>query len=196
MDPKDTAVYAKLDDDPTVCTLRAGPVRALVKRLTDPLVYRDRTVLAVPVTSVKRISLTRADGKQEIALGEAGDWMPSVPATNTVNRKVVEDILFHAANMRALRIESHNPDSLAAYGLERPAFVLTLGLAGEQGIQKSLMLGFRAKTDGIYAMVQGQDVVFVLSNELVDELMRDISSPPGRVRIEPGDKSPVKPPAR
>ena len=180
MNPKDTAVYAKLDDDETVCTLRAEPVHALVAHLTDPLVYRDRTVLAVPVTSVKRITLNRAGVTQEIAQGETGDWVSSVPATNVVNRQVVEDILFHVANMRALRIESHNPDSLAAYGLDSPTSVLTLGLVGEQGIQKSLMLGFRAKTDGIYAMVQGQDVVFVLSNEMVDELMRDISVPPGK----------------
>ena len=196
MNPKDTAVYAKLDDDETVCTLRAGPVRGLVARLTDPLVYRDRTMLAVPVTSVKRISLTKGGEKQEIVLGEAGDWVPFVPATNTVDRKVVADVLFHFANMRALRIESHNPDSLAVYGLDRPTSVLTLGLAGEQGIQKSLMLGSRAKPDGVHAMVQGQDVVFVLSNEVVAELMRDISRPSGRIKIEPGDRRLLKPPAR
>ena len=178
MNPRDTAVYAKLDDDEAVCTLRAEPVQRLVARLIDPLVYRDRTVLAVPVTSVKRITLVKAGTKQEIARGEAGDWVATVPATSVVNKQAVEDILFHAANMRALRIESRNPDSVAVYGLDRPASVLTLGLAGEQGIQKSLIIRFRAKTDGVYAMVQGRDVVFVLSNEMVDELTRDVSAPP------------------
>ena len=68
MDPKDTAVYLKLEGDETVYTLRAGPVQSLVRRLTDPLAYRDRTVLAVPVASVKRMSMSKAGIKQEIFL--------------------------------------------------------------------------------------------------------------------------------
>ena len=57
---------------------------------------------------------------------------------------------------------------------DRPALTLTLGLTGERGIQKSIAMGFRAETDGIFAMVQGQDVVFVLDRKLVEMLTRDL----------------------
>ena len=41
----------------------------------------------------------------------------------------------------------------------------------------TLLLGFRAGTDGLYAMVQGEDVVFVLPNALAGELTRDLLVP-------------------
>jgi hypothetical protein len=55
--------------------------------------------------------------------------------------------------------------------------VLTVGVSAGQGIRKSLLMGYRAKTDGIYAMVQGQDVIFVLEKGLVARLTADLVVP-------------------
>lgn len=168
-------VFAKFEDKSLVFELSTAMISNLGPNPTDPLVYRDRTMLALPPASIKRISLLKDGKEQAIARNESGEWIPVVSATNQVNQEVVENILFTVSNMRALRIESHNQENLAAFGLDRSEVTLTFGLSGEKGIQKSLILGFRSKTDGIYAMVQGQDVVFVLEKALVDRLTRDLT---------------------
>ena len=65
-----------------------------------------------------------------------------------------------------------NPDDLSKYGLDKPVEVLTIGLSGGEGIRKSLMIGGEAASGGRYAVVQGQDVVFVLSEGIVGKLTR------------------------
>jgi hypothetical protein len=94
-----------------------------------------------------------------------------------VNKDVVDDVLLLTANLRALRIESDNPKTLVACGLDKPGRILSLGLTGETGIQKSILMGFRAKTDGVYAMIQGEDVVFVLENGVMERLTRALTRP-------------------
>jgi hypothetical protein len=89
------------------------------------------------------------------------------------------NLLFHVANLRALRIASHNPEGLERYGLDQNAVVLTLGLSGEEGIQKNLRMGFRAGTEGVYAMIQGQDVVFVMD----DGIFRNLTMPLVQMKI-------------
>ncbi|MBA4388560.1 MAG: hypothetical protein C0404_11300, partial [Verrucomicrobia bacterium] len=107
-----------------------------------------------------------------------GEWMSVAPATNTVDMEAIDGILFLASNMRALRIETDNPKNLAAYGLDRSGTVLTLGLSGAEGIQKTLITGFKSRTDGVFATVQGQDIVFVLDNAILAQATRDLNRPP------------------
>ena len=98
-------------------------------------------------------------------------------STNAAASEVIADILFFAANLRAVRVEALNPASLEPYGLDGGGTVLTLGLMGETGIQKSIVLGRPAPPDGVYAMVKGQDVVFVLSSAVADMLKRRLVLP-------------------
>ena len=164
----------RFEHGPSVLRVPGKTLAALAERATDALVYRDRTVLAVPRESVRRISLYRNDAEQTVVRDDEGAWRAQRAGDLVSDIEVIEDILLLAANLRAVRIESHNPRNLEMYGIDRPGMMLTLGLTGEEGIQKSIMMGFKAKTDGIYAMVQGQDVVFVLANPVVDRLTRDL----------------------
>ena len=50
---------------------------------------------------------------------------------------------------------------------------LTFGLRGEIGIQKSILIGAPSGTNGVYSMIQGQDMVFVLPKTTVDILTND-----------------------
>jgi hypothetical protein len=135
-------------------------------------------MLALYPASVKRISLLKNDKEQTVARNDAGMWASPDGVAGKVDDEAISDILFTLAHLRAIRIERHNPQNLSAFGLDAPAVVLTLGLTGSEAIQKSLIMGFRSKTDGIYAMVQGQDVVFVLDNRVVDRITGDLLKPP------------------
>jgi len=170
-------VYARLSNDETVFTIKAKAVLGLGQCLTDPLIYRDRTMLSVPPENILRITLTRPETEQTVGRSEDGAWTAVPPGTNQVDLATLDQLLFHVAHLRALRIDCQNPRNLAAFGLDRTGTTLTLGLSGEEGIQKSILMGFRAGTDGIYATVLGQDVVFVLPNTVVGDLTRDLVKP-------------------
>ena len=53
---------------------------------------------------------------------------------------------------------------------------IEFGLVGEAGIGKAIRLG-NAADGGYYAMVRGQDLVFVLSREQVEALLMPLSRP-------------------
>ena len=51
---------------------------------------------------------------------------------------------------------------------------MTFGLTGASGIQKTVLLGGPCGTNGVYSMIQGQDVVFVLKQEMAQALSRPL----------------------
>jgi len=149
----------------------------LCEHFADPLVYRNLTMLAVPSENITRISLLKNGREQTIFRNASGTW--AVPASNAdrVNQKTVQDMLFFVGNMRAQRVECHNPKKLTDYGLDHPGTIATFGLRGKEGIQKSVIIGAPFGTDGFYAMIQGQDVVFILDKVIVERLTGNLTDP-------------------
>ncbi len=164
--------------DSSVFEVAAGDVRSFVplEEPCNPLQYRDRTMLALPIDTVRRVTLTRKGRTQTAQRGETGEWEAASP-TNSVDREGLGNLLYFASNLRAVRVEALNPRTLVPYGLDAPEVSLTFGLTGEAGIRKTLLFGHRARTTGIFAMVQGQDVVFVLDRSLVEVATRDLIRP-------------------
>lgn len=130
--------------------------------LARPFFYHSRTVLSVPSEAVRRITLLRGAEEQSVVRSDTLSWMATAPAQGVADSNAVERILALVANLRAERVEPNSPRNLEAAGLEQPRAIMTLGLTGETGIQKSLRIGQPAPAGGVYAMVQGLDVLFVL----------------------------------
>ncbi len=166
------AVYARFASSPEIRRLPVSALQVLGIDPLDPLVFRDRTMLAVPMESVQRLVLEKAGTTQTVV--RAGDTWRALGVSNAVAQDVVSDALFFVSNLRALRAEVLNPTNLTVYGLEPGTVVLTLGLSGEAGIQKSIVLGAPVRTDSCYAMVKGHDVVFTLSSVVAELLGRDL----------------------
>lgn len=145
-----------------------------IKRLTDPLRYRERTVLSLASQDIRKIDLEVNSLKESICLGSNGVWISTSHTNHNVNMSVVSDILLVAANMRALEFEALNPKSLSGYGLEKPSISMTLGLCGDAGIQKTVMLGYKSGTDGIYGLIQGQDLLLILPRSIADIISRSL----------------------
>jgi hypothetical protein len=169
-----TTAYVMVENSKTVLALAASSLSALRFPLTDPLIYRDRTMLAIPRSSVWKITLQKAGREQAVLRGETGGWSAASQPEATADDAVVSDVLGLVEKLRALRIENQGVKNLVTYGLDRTGIALTFSLSGKEGIQKTLILGFRARTDGIYATVQGQDVVFVLANSVAERLAADL----------------------
>ncbi|MBN1556962.1 MAG: DUF4340 domain-containing protein [Lentisphaerae bacterium] len=157
-----TAVWARFENgDGPVYMLDANQVAASGIS-TDPLDFRDRSFLSVKPENVRGLTVWRPAGEQSVVRNEAGDWMPAEGATGRVDRASVEAVLLTVADLRALRSAGRLDDVKAACGLDAPSAALTLDLSGEAGIRKTVLFGSAAGPGEVYAVIQGQDVVFVL----------------------------------
>lgn len=191
---EDRGFYARFEDEPSLFRIGREPLKSMLNGLysslpshfgattndaagaiwIDPLLYCNRTMLELDRTSIVAISLFKEGLEQAVCKGDSGSWQPVPPLTGKIRTNVVEDILDAVSNLEAIEIRCQGGGNPASYGLEDPAARLTFGLADVNGIRKTLLIGFRAGSDGVYAMIQGQDVVFVLPVRVVGRLLRDL----------------------
>ncbi|NQU40196.1 MAG: DUF4340 domain-containing protein [Lentisphaerae bacterium] len=172
-------------DDPDMLLVQCAqrPGRFLVRRealaalsamTAMPLSFFDRSVLAVPPERVCRIRVQRGDVEQILECDAEGHWRALQPEGGLVDAAALSDVLFRVSNLRAERVEAQHPPGLTPYGLDAPQTSLTLGLTGGEAIQKIILVGATAGTSGRFAMVQGQDVIFVLDPATVESLLRGV----------------------
>jgi hypothetical protein len=171
--PGNDQVFVESTEAAGFAVIASRLIRTLPDNPADPLNYRNREVLAIVAEDIHRISLVRNGQTQTVSRVETDEWV-SASSSNSVDLAAIRDVLFSVSDLRAIRIEAMTPDSLVPFGLDRSATQLTLGLRGDQGIQKSLLFGFRSRTDGVFTTVQGLDVVFALSHDVTATLTRDL----------------------
>ena len=63
---------------------------------------------------------------------------------------------------------------MSAYGLDNSPAAVTVTLNGAEPPQATIAIGFRIRTEGLYAMRRGSPVVFVLDRAAADTLLADI----------------------
>lgn len=139
-----------------------------------PIAFFDRTVLAVPPDHVQRITVRRGAQEQVLERDPEGSWITTDGAQGDPDALVLSDMLFRVSHLRAARVADQHPKDLAPYGLDETDTSLTIGLTGSDAIQKTILLGAPVGESGRYAMIQGQDVVFVLGQAVADSLLRDV----------------------
>lgn len=171
-DEQPARAFARLAGGDSVFEVHAEDFSRLVPRLTDPLLYRDRTMLALAPESVQRVSITRDEEVLGIERASGKRWVAVRPPGAAVAQEVVDDLLLVVSNLRATNVEHYGAADLAPYGLEDSRRMVTLGLRGDEGIQKTLIFGHDASPQSVFAMIQGQDVVFTLDRSLHGLLMR------------------------
>ncbi len=169
--PGQEYVFAKFAGEPLIYRMSASSASTIS---LDPLNYRDYTVLALSQSALLKITLKKNGIEQAVELTGTGAWQPVAPAAGEVRRVVVTNILARVADLKALRFERSDIRDLAVYGLKEAHVALTFSLSGEGGIQKTLLFGDKSEDLGVYAMFQGQDLVFVLEKTLADALTEDL----------------------
>lgn len=153
-----------------LCEAPSLALQAVEPGLASPLAFFDRTVLALPPDHVRSLSVKRDGRTQAISRDESGTWSASAPPDAVPAAEAIAAALLHLANLRALQVAAHSVTGLEPYGLAGGGPSLTVGLAGDDAIRKTIMLGSAAPGGGVYAMIQGQDVVFVLPARLAARL--------------------------
>lgn len=165
-------IYAKFEDEDQIYQLS---VAAAVTLALDPIAYRDSVVLALAPSDVTKIMLRKKDVVQAVTREGTGPWVPVAPSVGPVNSASITTLLEKTATLRAVRFECSERNDLGIYGLKNPRGSLTFILSGQEGIQKTLILGEASEDLGVYAIVQGQEAVFILPKALADQLLQDIT---------------------
>jgi hypothetical protein len=161
--------FAKMEGKDEVFTIAVSDMDWLRRSQgVSPLQYRDRTMLAVKPAHVRRINISTPVGEYGVELSDKQRWVCSGQQKLQVETNSIVRLLTVVANVRAVSIEEHNPKSLDKYGLDAPAATVTVGLHGEDNIQKSIILGKPDAGRQYYAMVRGQDLVFQVSSDVAD----------------------------
>ncbi len=142
--------------------------------LGDPRPYMDRRMFEIEPSQVRRISLARSGREDTVTVGSDGVWLVDSPPDGKVIKGAIPELLSLAVSLRAERIESMNATKVLEYGIDESSPRITFGLTGTNGIQKTLLLGGACGTNGIYSMIQGQDMVFVLKKGLAQALSRPL----------------------
>lgn len=167
-------IHAQIEGAPAIMEIRPGLLGTATFSLTDPYGFRDRTVLAFQPEHVNHLALVRDGEKQVVARDGVGAWHVVSPESGAAIADAIDGTLALAANVQALRVEPFDLKRREDYGLPQPSATLTFGLAGEDAIRKSLVIGARVADEGWYAVLQGQNIVFVLPDAAARRLMTDI----------------------
>jgi hypothetical protein len=154
----------------------------------DPLLYRDRDVLNLPPESIVRIAVAQAEREEVVERDDTGVFHVRTPSNAVPDTEAITDILMVFNNLRAVNYVADNPADLSVFGLDAPRAVVSLGLRGEAGPGKALLLG-HAVGGGALAMLRGQDVVFAIDAETEIRLLRALALPPA----QPGETSVDRP---
>ncbi|MEI6970307.1 MAG: DUF4340 domain-containing protein, partial [bacterium] len=136
-----------------------------------PEVLQDGSFVDAQVFSGKKAMLTQVEKETS---NKAGEWQLVTPLKGTIDTEVLNEVIDAVAALEAMEIKSQGADNPASFGLDESASRLTFGLTDGTGIRKTLLMGFRAGSSGVYAMIQGQDVIFILPMKLVGRMLRDL----------------------
>lgn len=141
----------------------------------NPADYYARDVLHLADADIRRIVLQRGDGEQIVERDENGVFRPAMPSDGQRVPGAVDRVLAGVASLVVERFVETDTNDLSAFGLLEPTATLTFGLNGEAGLAKTLLFGApSADPDGVYAMIRGQDSVFVLSHDVEARLLSDL----------------------
>ncbi len=169
----ETYRYAAMGNSDEVFFVRASLAADPRLSPANVLHFRDRTVLMIPPEDVVRVCLSIGEQEQCVLRTAEGGWAAQgdalVPNPDTIN-----DILLLCANLRVPHIASVSAADMEAFGLNQPFATITLGLTGDAGIQKTILLGRKTDNAGVSAMVKGQDVRFTVPLEMVTLFTRNL----------------------
>jgi hypothetical protein len=131
--------------------------------------FNDSQATALQVQDVKTKQLTRV-------VRDGAGWKMEQPAQGPANAPPVENLLFDLAHLNADRkIES--PGDLAEYGLNPPAYEITLTL--QDGSTRAFQMGNQNPDKNFwYVMQSGDAAVYLIRSTVGDDIQSFITQPP------------------
>ena len=138
---------------------------------------RSRAILSIPLSSVKRITLSRAGSLAPAEVVEYNQDRSSWEnKTKNNNLKVLpaslEEMMSGVEHLTASRIQSINvgADELRKYGLEKPYMSVAIDRRSGDMTRVNLLVGDKCGSEGRFATLGSDEAVFVLPMHVVRKL--------------------------
>jgi len=156
-------------NSPTAFRVASSNMPSALISMIGLLGLRDKTMLALPSDSLRRITFKRTDGVAETVERGKSDplWHLGEAVTGRIVVSRLDALVARLAGLKADRIERLGPlsDEADAYGFRKPWLELIVDVEAEDAMRKTLLVGKDAGFGKRYAMVRGLDVLFVLGKE-------------------------------
>ena len=142
----------------------------------DPAWIRDRTLFKSPAGSVRRMDLRRAAGFLQLSQAEDNGWRMQQPHEGPADRLSVNTLIDKILSARIGKFITDQQTDLTIYGLEDPAFELTL--FSEDGGTQTLLIGkpLPEHPEARYAKWSDSSSVFAVASDWAAELELDSDS--------------------
>ena len=132
---------------------------------------QSKTIMVTEVDDLASMEYT--DGKTTLSFAKEDDaWKLSSDVEKKLDNDAVETIADALCQIKAVRV-LEGADELSSYGLEEPAYTVTLKT--ESGIEITLSIG-DAIDENYYATIGDKMVVYVIDSSAVNALEFDITA--------------------
>jgi hypothetical protein len=165
--PDGGALYARMPSRPRVFTVAAHVEGSLEKK---PLDLRDRDVLHVKRDAVRTLEITGPEGTHVLSRTDGGEWAFTQPVATQAGRWAVDALLGSLESLRMDSVADEDGKDLKAYGLDKPARTVTVGLS--DGTRKTLSVGTQTAEKNYPVRVSDRPLVALIPPALVDELAK------------------------
>jgi hypothetical protein len=147
--------------------IRADGVRGLL----------DRTLLAAPAASVRRLTVKRGNEVWSVQRAANGDGWESA-AGREPDPEAIQSWLTALAACQAEWIEAIGAAArdVAAFGMEEPWMEATIEAAADEPWRRVLLIGRETGAGNRFAMLRGHEVIYLLG----PDLLRLLETPPAR----------------
>ena len=165
---------------PTVFRVASSNVPPALVSMIGLLGLRDKTVLALPAESLRRITVKRVSGGAILQRESGGAvWRLGEGVTGKVDADRLSAWLAQMVALKADRIEKLglSLEDIDAYGLRSPWLEVSVDVDAADAVRKTLLIGKEAGFGKRYAMVRGLDVLFVLSEATLRVLSSQLVEP-------------------
>ncbi len=166
-----------INQSPTVFVVAASNMPPLLTRKSGVLELANRTILALPAQTIRRITAKGADRLETVERkGSDGDEQWTV-AGGTADADVLRAWAALLGNWRADRVVrlGAGAQDVAAFGMGAPWMEIMVDLASDEAVRRSVLVGRVSEGGGRYVSVRGHDVIYEVSAESVAVLMRRLT---------------------
>ncbi|KNY29145.1 DUF4340 domain-containing protein [Pseudobacteroides cellulosolvens] len=171
--PTDESTYVKTKGSNTVYLVDKYSVGAF--KISKYFFWK-KELFDITKDDIKSFTLER-QGKVafKVRLDDGKQWYLTEPLEGVANSGKLQPCLDGLPNLSATSIEEDKPKDLAEFGLDKPAYVMTLDT--KQGTQKLYLGSEVIKGQEIYGKLEGNDTIFVLplgSLDYLDMPLKDL----------------------
>ncbi len=161
-------------NSPSVFRVAASNMPSALVSTIGMLGLRDKTVLALPERSLRRITVKRGKEQTEIVERNSQDaaWRAGEGSPGKVDSERLHAVVGLLEKFKADRIEKLGAtlEDIEAYGLRDPWLTLSADVDAADAVRKTVLVGKEAWFGRRYAMVRGLDILFTLSPETLEVL--------------------------